>query len=261
MNSQNCKGIKGRKHQYAKNPVSPYPFCTKCGEYEDPELAAKQRAFEDDEVGAVIAEDAAERAGTCRGDFSLGTACGKCSKCLAEADLHRRNLSIEADDLISKLRANIDNLEAEKYALEDQVKGLRELQKSDEADAKRYRWFRENSLQVVHASKISWVHHLDRAIDALMPADDDKAPAEVFGMNLVVDGNMPDGEIHLSQNEGEPVKLTVLPPGHGAKDAASDAKCKACSGYGTVSTGITECPTTICDKCNGTGTTGKARDV
>lgn len=29
--------------------------------------------------------------------------------------------------------------------------------------------------------------------------------------------------------------------------------CSKCHGYGTVSTGITEAPTTLCEPCNGTG--------
>lgn len=35
-------------------------------------------------------------------------------------------------------------------------------------DAERYRWFRENSLQIVHASKHCFVHQLDKAIDEAM---------------------------------------------------------------------------------------------
>lgn len=38
-----------------------------------------------------------------------------------------------------------------------------------------------------------------------------------------------------------------------ANQAERDGRCKRCAGYGTVSTGIEESPTTICDPCNGTG--------
>lgn len=39
-----------------------------------------------------------------------------------------------------------------------------------------------------------------------------------------------------------------------AKHWADKFKCKSCDGYGTVSTGITESPTTICERCDGLGT-------
>lgn len=29
--------------------------------------------------------------------------------------------------------------------------------------------------------------------------------------------------------------------------------CKRCQGYGTVHTGLMECPSTICERCNGLG--------
>lgn len=35
-------------------------------------------------------------------------------------------------------------------------------------DAGRYRWFRDHSLQIVHASRTCWVQHLDKAIDEAM---------------------------------------------------------------------------------------------
>lgn len=41
------------------------------------------------------------------------------------------------------------------------------------------------------------------------------------------------------EEPGDPSKVTVI--------------CSSCFGRGSVSTGITECPTTICERCNGTG--------
>jgi len=35
-------------------------------------------------------------------------------------------------------------------------------------DAERYRWFRDHSIQIVHASTISWAFHLDKLIDDAM---------------------------------------------------------------------------------------------
>jgi hypothetical protein len=46
-------------------------------------------------------------------------------------------------------------------------------------DAERYRWFRNHSLQIVHASTGPWVHELDRVIDEAM------AEADVFDVPLL----------------------------------------------------------------------------
>lgn len=46
-------------------------------------------------------------------------------------------------------------------------------------DAERYRWFRNHSLQIVHASSGPWVHDLDKVIDAAM------AKADVFDVPLM----------------------------------------------------------------------------
>jgi hypothetical protein len=46
-------------------------------------------------------------------------------------------------------------------------------------DAERYRWFRNHSLQIVHASSGTWVHDLDKVIDAAM------AKVDVFDVPLM----------------------------------------------------------------------------
>lgn len=46
-------------------------------------------------------------------------------------------------------------------------------------DAERYRWFRNHSLQIVHASTGPWVHDLDKVIDAAM------AESDVFDVPLM----------------------------------------------------------------------------
>jgi hypothetical protein len=48
------------------------------------------------------------------------------------------------------------------------IAGDAELRK----DADRYRWFRNHSLQIVHASAGPWVHNLDKVIDEAMAAAD-----------------------------------------------------------------------------------------
>ena len=56
------------------------------------------------------------------------------------------------------------------------------LMVADEAlrkDAERYRWFRNHSLQIVHASTGPWVHNLDKVIDEAM------AEADVFDLPLL----------------------------------------------------------------------------
>lgn len=47
----------------------------------------------------------------------------------------------------------------------DQLKAENEALRKD---AERYRWFRDNSLQIVHASQHCFVHRLDKAIDEAM---------------------------------------------------------------------------------------------
>lgn len=133
------------------------------------------------------------------------------------------------------LASDVELLEAELYAAQDQVTGLQELmagqQKTIDAceeeirrkegrrlwelclqtgapiggvlkwlklqllDAQRYRWFRENSLQIVHASKVSWVHRLDEAIDTAMAEHIARHAEEIDPIQKLLDDNP------LSENE------------------------------------------------------------
>jgi len=77
-------------------------------------------------------------------------------------------------------KMSLKNLEAYRAAEEttariDAMVELAELRK----DAERYRWFRNHSLQIVHASTGPWVHELDRVIDEAM------AEADVFDVPLL----------------------------------------------------------------------------
>jgi len=193
-----------------------------------------------------------------------------------------------------KLRATIDNLEAEKYALEDQVKGLQELAApvppavdvevgfewlhpddrahvtrltaerdglladKDRAEAMLKRSVMVEDFQALQSeltnalSLVRWfythanVHQVGtvmmdaardfiahqsapaaKVCDCVFEPGNPRvvtqgghsaactrchkriAPAQVFGMNLVVDGNMPADEMHLVAGDGGTVKLVV----------------------------------------------------
>lgn len=67
----------------------------------------------------------------------------------------------EMSDDILNLIADFKSTAHDHDLLRDECDALRK-------DAERYRWFRDNSLQIVHASPHCFVHRLDKAIDEAM---------------------------------------------------------------------------------------------
>lgn len=120
----------------------------------------------------------------------------------------------ELDKAVDDLRstaleaiAAAEKLEAENYALQDQVKGLQELMAQQDAQlAERDALI----IRVLGHLKAGKPGEAQVALyNALSASAEPSAPVRVFGMNLVVDGNMPGDEMHLVNHEGEPIKLVV----------------------------------------------------
>jgi len=58
------------------------------------------------------------------------------------------------------------------FKLEQERDQLKADNEALRKDAERYRWFRNHSLQIVHASTGPWVHDLDKVLDEAMAAAD-----------------------------------------------------------------------------------------
>lgn len=109
-------------------------------------------------------------------EFTVHQQVGRAITEVASASIERDQFKVENE----ALRSQVANLQSGANSWQpgyDEGRRMGTKTALDEReqlrkDAERYRWFRDHSLQVVHASSICWVQHLDDAIDTAMLGDD-----------------------------------------------------------------------------------------